>query len=101
MTDETPQQKRRKAAMAVLAHAEAADIAGRLGAIALPAPESPREPENGLVMGRGRRAVQSRRGHGLARRGAACDRRDRFWLCARPRPAKGADDRVVRRADPD
>jgi alpha-D-ribose 1-methylphosphonate 5-triphosphate synthase subunit PhnG len=54
MTDETPQQKRRKAAMAVLAHSEAADIAGRLGAVALPAHESLREPENGLVMVRGR-----------------------------------------------
>jgi alpha-D-ribose 1-methylphosphonate 5-triphosphate synthase subunit PhnG len=54
MTDETPQQKRRKAAMVVLAHSEAADIAGRLGAIALPAHESLREPENGLVMVRGR-----------------------------------------------
>ena len=54
VTDETPQQKRRKAAMAVLAHSEAADIAGRLGAIALPAHESLREPENGLVMVRGR-----------------------------------------------
>jgi alpha-D-ribose 1-methylphosphonate 5-triphosphate synthase subunit PhnG len=54
MTDETPQQKRRKAAMAVLAHSEAADIAGRLGAIALPAHENLREPENGLVMVRGR-----------------------------------------------
>jgi alpha-D-ribose 1-methylphosphonate 5-triphosphate synthase subunit PhnG len=54
MSDETPQQKRRKAAMAVLAHSEAADIAGRLGAIALPAHENLREPENGLVMVRGR-----------------------------------------------
>jgi alpha-D-ribose 1-methylphosphonate 5-triphosphate synthase subunit PhnG len=54
MTDETPQRKRRKAAMAVLAHSEAADIAGRLGAIALPAHENLREPENGLVMVRGR-----------------------------------------------
>ena len=54
MTDETPQQKRRKAAMAVLAHSEAADIAARLGAVALPAHESLREPENGLVMVRGR-----------------------------------------------
>jgi alpha-D-ribose 1-methylphosphonate 5-triphosphate synthase subunit PhnG len=54
MTDEPPQQKRRKAAMAILAHSEAADIAGRLGAITLPAHESLREPENGLVMVRGR-----------------------------------------------
>jgi alpha-D-ribose 1-methylphosphonate 5-triphosphate synthase subunit PhnG len=54
MTDETPQQKRRKAAMAVLAHSGAADIASRLGAVALPAHENLREPENGLVMVRGR-----------------------------------------------
>ena len=40
--------------MAVLAHSEAADIAGRLEAIALPAHEDLREPENGLVMVRGR-----------------------------------------------
>ena len=48
------QQARRKAAMAVLAHSDAADIAVRLGAIALPAHEDLREPENGLVMVRGR-----------------------------------------------
>ena len=48
------QQARRKAAMAVLAHSDAADIAARLGAIALPAHEDLREPENGLVMVRGR-----------------------------------------------
>jgi len=47
-------QARRKAAMAVLAHSEVAAIAGRLGAIALPAHENLREPENGLVMVRGR-----------------------------------------------
>ena len=40
--------------MAVLAHSEAAEIAGRLEAIALPAHEDLREPENGLVMVRGR-----------------------------------------------
>jgi alpha-D-ribose 1-methylphosphonate 5-triphosphate synthase subunit PhnG len=44
----------RKAAMAVLAHSDAADIAGHLAAIALPAYENMREPENGLVMVRGR-----------------------------------------------
>ena len=48
------QQARRKAAMAVLAHSDAADIAARLDAIALPAHENLREPENGLVMVRGR-----------------------------------------------
>ena len=52
--DEGAGQARRKAAMAVLAHADAAEISGRLGAIALPAHENLREPENGLVMVRGR-----------------------------------------------
>jgi alpha-D-ribose 1-methylphosphonate 5-triphosphate synthase subunit PhnG len=54
VTDENPQQKRRQAAMAVLAHSDAADIAGRLDGIKLPPHESLREPENGLVMVRGR-----------------------------------------------
>ena len=55
MADEDNQgQSRRKAAMAVLAHAEAAAIAGHLAAMALPAHEDLREPENGLVMVRGR-----------------------------------------------
>jgi len=44
----------RKAAMAVLAHAGAAAIAERMREIALPAHENLREPENGLVMLRGR-----------------------------------------------
>ncbi len=52
--DEGAGQARRKAAMAVLAHSEAAEISGRLGAIALPAHANLREPENGLVMVRGR-----------------------------------------------
>ena len=47
-------QARRKAVMAVLAHAATADIAGRLGTVAVPAHEDLREPENGLVMVRGR-----------------------------------------------
>ena len=47
-------QARRKAVMAVLAHSATADIAGRLGTIALPDHEDLREPENGLVMVRGR-----------------------------------------------
>src|SRR6201994_720666 len=47
-------QAQRKAAMAVLAHATSSDIAGRLGAISLPAHENLREAENGLVMVRGR-----------------------------------------------
>ena len=47
-------QARRKAVMEVLAQADAADISGRLETIALPAHENLREPENGLVMVRGR-----------------------------------------------
>ena len=54
MTEENGQQARRKAAMAVLAHTDAADIAARLDTIAVPAHENLREPENGLVMVRGR-----------------------------------------------
>jgi alpha-D-ribose 1-methylphosphonate 5-triphosphate synthase subunit PhnG len=47
-------QAGRQAVMAVLAHADAAEISGRLETIALPAHENLREPENGLVMVRGR-----------------------------------------------
>jgi len=47
-------QAQRKAAMAVLAHSNAADIALYLDAITLPPHENLREPENGLVMVRGR-----------------------------------------------
>jgi alpha-D-ribose 1-methylphosphonate 5-triphosphate synthase subunit PhnG len=47
-------QARRKAAMAVLAHSETARIEQCLKAIAVPAHENLREPENGLVMVRGR-----------------------------------------------
>src|SRR5271168_5604553 len=54
IVDETDQQALRQAAMAVLAHSDAADIALHLEAIALPAHENLREPENGLVMVRGR-----------------------------------------------
>jgi alpha-D-ribose 1-methylphosphonate 5-triphosphate synthase subunit PhnG len=54
MTEEHGQQARRKAAMAVLARADAAAIAARLDTIAVPAHENLREPENGLVMVRGR-----------------------------------------------
>ena len=54
MTEESGQQTRRKAAMAVLAHADATDIAARLRTIPVPAHENLREPENGLVMVRGR-----------------------------------------------
>jgi len=45
---------RRKAAMAVLVQADAAEIAAHLDTIALPAHENLREAENGLVMVRGR-----------------------------------------------
>jgi alpha-D-ribose 1-methylphosphonate 5-triphosphate synthase subunit PhnG len=47
-------QARRKAVMAVLAHSATAEIAGRLGMVALPVHEDLRELENGLVMVRGR-----------------------------------------------
>src|SRR6266581_4185075 len=54
VTENSSKQAQRKAAMAVLAHSEPAEISGRLAAIALPAHEDLREPENGLVMVRGR-----------------------------------------------
>ncbi|MDE2603021.1 MAG: phosphonate C-P lyase system protein PhnG [Bradyrhizobium sp.] len=40
--------------MAVLADSDSVEIAGRLAGIAMPAHENLREPENGLVMVRGR-----------------------------------------------
>jgi alpha-D-ribose 1-methylphosphonate 5-triphosphate synthase subunit PhnG len=51
---EQGRQAQRKAAMAVLAQATAAEIADHLAAIALPVHENLREAENGLVMVRGR-----------------------------------------------
>jgi len=51
---ENGKQTRRRAAMAVLAHSDAAEIASRLEAMAVPVYENLREPENGLVMVRGR-----------------------------------------------
>jgi alpha-D-ribose 1-methylphosphonate 5-triphosphate synthase subunit PhnG len=54
VTRENSKQARRKAAMTVLAHSDAAGIASRLDAIVVPAHENLREPENGLVMVRGR-----------------------------------------------
>jgi alpha-D-ribose 1-methylphosphonate 5-triphosphate synthase subunit PhnG len=51
---ENGKQAQRQAAMAVLAHSAAADIASCLLTIAVPAYEDLREPENGLVMVRGR-----------------------------------------------
>jgi alpha-D-ribose 1-methylphosphonate 5-triphosphate synthase subunit PhnG len=54
VTQHNNQQAQRKAAMAVLAHAEAGEIAARLRTLALPGHQDLREPENGLVMLRGR-----------------------------------------------
>src|ERR1700681_417144 len=51
---ENGKQARRRAAMAVLVHSDAAEIASRLEAMAVPVYENLREPENGLVMVRGR-----------------------------------------------
>jgi alpha-D-ribose 1-methylphosphonate 5-triphosphate synthase subunit PhnG len=51
---ESGMQAQRKAAMAVLAHATAGEIADQLAAVSLPAHENLREAENGLVMVRGR-----------------------------------------------
>ena len=54
VTRDNSKQAQRKAAMTVLAHSDAAGIASRLDALALPDHEILREPENGLVMVRGR-----------------------------------------------
>ena len=54
MTAESGMEARRKRAMTVVAHSDAADIAGHLAAIDVPAHQLLREPENGLVMVRGR-----------------------------------------------
>ena len=54
VADKNRKQAQRKAAMAVLAHADAAEIARCLEPIAVPGYENLREPENGLVMLRGR-----------------------------------------------
>jgi alpha-D-ribose 1-methylphosphonate 5-triphosphate synthase subunit PhnG len=54
VADENGKQAQRKAAMAVLAHSDVAEIARHLEPIAVPAYENLREPENGLVMLRGR-----------------------------------------------
>jgi alpha-D-ribose 1-methylphosphonate 5-triphosphate synthase subunit PhnG len=54
VTQQDNQQAQRKAAMAVLAHVEAGEIAARLCAISVPAHQDLREGENGLVMLRGR-----------------------------------------------
>src|ERR1700730_1348524 len=52
--EDVGEQARRQAAMAVLAHADAAEIAEHLDAIAWAVHENLREPEQGLVMVRGR-----------------------------------------------
>jgi alpha-D-ribose 1-methylphosphonate 5-triphosphate synthase subunit PhnG len=54
LADEDRGQAWRKAVMAVLADSATAEIAGHLATIALPDHEDLREPENGLVMVRGR-----------------------------------------------
>lgn len=54
VTRENSRQAQRKAAMAVLAHSAACDIACHLDAIGLPAHENLRKAESGLVMVRGR-----------------------------------------------
>src|SRR3977135_2886213 len=51
---ENGKQEQRQAAMAVLAHSPAAEMAACLVAIVVPAYEDLREPETGLVMVRGR-----------------------------------------------
>jgi alpha-D-ribose 1-methylphosphonate 5-triphosphate synthase subunit PhnG len=48
------QQTRRREAMAVLGHCATAEIGERLDGLAIPAHEQLRQPENGLVMLRGR-----------------------------------------------
>ena len=54
VVDEDVKQAQRKAVMAVLAHSDLAEISVRLDTIELPLHENLREPENGLVMVRGR-----------------------------------------------
>lgn len=51
---QNPEQMRRQQAMAVLAHADTAEIAGHLEALEMPDYHPLREAENGLVMLRGR-----------------------------------------------
>jgi alpha-D-ribose 1-methylphosphonate 5-triphosphate synthase subunit PhnG len=53
-TESNGNRAQRKAAMAVLTHSDAAEIAHCLDAIEAPPYETLREPENGLVMLRGR-----------------------------------------------
>ncbi len=53
-TEQDSRRAQRRAGMAVLAQSDAADISARLSEMALPAHKTLREPENGLVMVRGR-----------------------------------------------
>lgn len=53
-SQENPEQGRRREAMAVLAHSQTARIADALLSFEIPAHETSRPPENGLVMVRGR-----------------------------------------------
>ena len=54
MSLEQLMQAKRQAAMAVLVHADAAELARRVAALPAPPHRSVRAPENGLVMVRGR-----------------------------------------------
>jgi alpha-D-ribose 1-methylphosphonate 5-triphosphate synthase subunit PhnG len=54
MTPDQTMQAKRQAAMAVLAHADADELARRVAALPAPPHRSVRVPENGLVMVRGR-----------------------------------------------
>jgi alpha-D-ribose 1-methylphosphonate 5-triphosphate synthase subunit PhnG len=54
MTPEQLMQARRRATMAVLAHADSDELGKRVAAISAPPHRAVREPENGLVMVRGR-----------------------------------------------
>ena len=79
----------RRTAMTVLAHSDAAEIASHLEAIALPPYENLREPENGLVMVRGRIGGDGApfnlgEDHGVACRCSAFDWRGRLRLHAGP-----------------
>jgi alpha-D-ribose 1-methylphosphonate 5-triphosphate synthase subunit PhnG len=53
-TEQDSRRPQRKAAMVVLAQSEAAEISARLSGMVLPDHKTLREPENGLVMVRGR-----------------------------------------------
>ena len=79
--DEAREIARRKAALAVLAHAEGAEIAACLEAVALPAYEKLREAESGLRRCRAR----CRR-----RPAATAPRPNRHPAWSPPRPRNGA-----------